>query len=585
MKGGKLVAFGVSLILVVGVVIAVIVGTNHTKNSSGNGDKDDQVLSSTSKSVASVCSQTDYKKACVNSLTSMANNQTATPKDFIQKAIEVAIQEVKAAMERSASIGKAEAHDPLQKMATDDCKDLLQFAIDELQASFSSVGDSNLHSMGDRETELKNWLSAVISYQQTCMDGFTQPELQNAISTSLLNATQLTDNALAIVAAISDILSAFNIPIGNKTDTKSAGTAASRRLLDANDNDKEGAQNTENGYPAWLSSSDRKLLAAGTNNAQPPPNAVVAKDGSGQYNTIAAALAAYPKNLKGRYIIYVKAGIYDEYITVTKDQVNVFMYGDGPRKTIVTGQKCNRDGVSTYQSASFSAVGDGFIGKSMGFQNTAGPEGHQAVALRVQSDMAAFYNCRMDGNQDTLYAQTHRQFYRNCVVSGTVDFIFGDAAAILQNCLIIARKPMDNQQNTVTAQGRTNIRETTGFVIQNCRIVPEQLLEPVRFKIPTYLGRPWKMYSRTVIMESTLADFIQPAGWMPWSGNFALDTCYYAEYANRGPGANTNNRVKWKGFKVITDRNEALQFTTAPFIQGNQWLASTGAPYFLGLNN
>ncbi|XP_060197542.1 pectinesterase-like [Lycium barbarum] len=585
MKGGKLVAFGVSLILVVGVVIAIIVGTNHTKNSSGNGDKDDQVLSSTSKSVASVCSQTDYKKACVNSLSSMANNQSATPKDFIQKAIEVAIQEVKAGMERSASIGKAEAHDPLQKMATDDCKDLLQFAIDELQASFSSVGDSNLHTMGDRETELKNWLSAVISYQQTCMDGFTQPELQNAISTSLLNATQLTDNALAIVAAISDILSAFNIPIGNKTDTKSAGTAASRRLLDANDNDKEAAQNTENGYPAWLSSSDRKLLAAGTNIAQPPPNAVVAKDGSGQYNTIAAALAAYPKNLKGRYIIYVKAGIYDEYITVTKDQVNVFMYGDGPRKTIVTGQKCNRDGVSTYQSASFSAVGDGFIGKSMGFQNTAGPEGHQAVALRVQSDMAAFYNCRMDGNQDTLYAQTHRQFYRNCVVSGTVDFIFGDAAAILQNCLIIARKPMDNQQNTVTAQGRTNIRETTGFVIQNCRIVPEQLLEPMRFKIPTYLGRPWKMYSRTVIMESTLADFIQPAGWMPWSGNFALDTCYYAEYANRGPGANTNNRVKWKGFKVITDRNEALQFTTAPFIQGNQWLASTGAPYFLGLNN
>ncbi|KAK4380166.1 hypothetical protein RND71_002028 [Anisodus tanguticus] len=442
----------------------------------------------------------------------------------------------------------------------------------------------HLHTITDRETELKNWLSAVISYQQTCMDGFTQPELPNAISTSFLNATKLTDNALAIVAAISDILSAFNIPIGNTTNTKSAGTAASRRLLEANDNE-EAVHNTENEYPAWLSSSDRKLLSARSNNAQPPPKAVVAKDGSGQYNTIAAAVAAYPKNLKGRYIIYVKAGIYDEYITVTKDQVNIFMYGDGPRKTIVTGQKYNRDGVSTYQSASFSAVGNGFIANSMGFQNTAGPEGHQAVALRVQSDMAAFYNCRIDEYQDTLYAQTHRQFYRNCVVSGTVDFIFGDAAAILQNFLIIARKPMENQQNTMTAQGRTNIRETTGLVIQNCRIVPEQLLEPMRFKIPTYLGWPWKMYSRTVIMESTLADFIQPAGWMPWSGNFALDTCYYAEDANRGPGANTNNRVKWKGFKVITDRNEALQFTTAPFIHGNQWLGTTGAPYFLGLNN
>ncbi|CAK9160876.1 unnamed protein product [Ilex paraguariensis] len=128
-------------------------------------------------------------------------------------------------------------------------------------------------------------------------------------------------------------------------------------------------------------------------------------------------------------------------------------------------------------------------------------------------------------------------FYRNCVISGTVDFIFGDSSTVIQNCLIIARKPMDNQQNTVTAHGRSNKRETTGLVIQNCRIVPEQKLQPMRFKIPTYLGRPWKEYSRTVIMETTLADFVQPAGWLPWAGNFALDTCNFAEYANRGPGA------------------------------------------------
>ncbi|XP_015078334.1 pectinesterase-like [Solanum pennellii] len=585
MKGGKIFAFGISIILVVGVVIAIIASNNRTEDSSDNDEKDDKVLSTTSKSIASVCSQTDFKKSCVNSLSSMANNQSATPKEFLLKAIEVAIQEVRIGIDRSTYIGKAEAHDPLQKMATDDCKELLEYAIDELQASFSSVGDSSLHTIAERETELKNWLSAVFSYQQTCIDGFTQPELQKTIFTSLLNATQLTDNVLAMVDAMTEILSKFNIPIGKKTDNKSAETAASRRLLENEDNDEQQASNTKSGgYPAWLSASDRKLLAF-SNNGNPAPNAVVAKDGSGQFNTIAAALAAYPKNLKGRYTIYVKAGIYDEYITVTKDQVNIFMYGDGPRKTIVTGHKSALAGVSTYQSASFSAIGNGFIGKSMGFQNTAGPEGHQAVALRVQSDMSAFYNCRMDGYQDTLYVQTHRQFYRNCVVSGTVDFIFGDSSAILQNCLIIARKPMEKQQNTVTAQGRTNIRATTGLVIQNCRIVPEQLLEPLRFKIPTFLGRPWKMYARTVVMESTLADFIQPAGWMPWDGNFALDTCVYAEYANRGPGANTNNRVKWKGFKVITDRNEALQYTTTPFIQGNQWLQSTGAPHFLGLKN
>ncbi|KAK3011953.1 hypothetical protein RJ639_012535 [Escallonia herrerae] len=565
MKGGKLFLFGVSGILVVGVAIGLIAGISHKKSSN---NEDDDVLSSTSKAVASVCSPTDYKRACVDSLSSVANNKSATPKDFFKAALEVAIQEVKAALNNSGTIGKS-ANDTIQKMGVEDCKDLLQFAVDELQASFSTVGDSELHTINDREAELKNWLSAVISYQQTCLDGITQPDLKKAMSNNLLNATQLTDNALAIVSTLPQILSAFNISV-NLNPT-------SRRLLDTTEVDKDG-------FPAWFSAADRKLLAS-NNNGQLTPNAVVAKDGSGHYKTIAAALAAYPTNNKGRYVIYVKAGIYDEYITVTKDQVNVFMYGDGPRKTMVTGSKSNTGGYTTLKTASFSAIGTGFIAKAMGFQNTAGPEGHQAVALRSQSDMSAFYNCRIDGYQDSLYAQTHRQFYRNCVISGTVDFIFGDAAAIIQNSLIIARKPMDNQQNTVTAQGRTNSRETTGLVIQNCRIVPEEKLYPVRFQIPTYLGRPWKMYSRTVIMESTLADFIQPAGWMPWSGTFALDTLYYAEYANRGPGAKTDKRVKWKGYKVITNRNEALQFTAGPFIQGNQWLRFTGAPYILGLKN
>lgn len=229
-----------------------------------------------------------------------------------------------------------------------------------------------------------------------------------------------------------------------------------------------------------------------------------------------------------------------------------------------------------------AVIGNGFICKSMGFRNTAGPEGHQAVALRVQSDYSAFFNCRMDGYQDTLYVQAHRQFYRNCVISGTVDFIFGDSTTLIQNSLIIVRKPLDNQQNTITAHGRAEKRETTGLVIQNCRIVPEEKLFPTRFKTPSYLGRPWKAYSRTVVMESTMGDFIHPAGWLPWMGNFALDTLYYAEYANKGPGANTAQRVKWKGYKVITNRNEALQFTAGPFIQGNEWLRLTGAPYFLG---
>lgn len=217
----------------------------------------------------------------------------------------------------------------------------------------------------------------------------------------------------------------------------------------------------------------------------------------------------------------------------------------------------------------------------MGFRNTAGPEKHQAVAARVQADRAIFLNCRFEGYQDTLYAQTHRQFYRSCVIAGTVDFIFGDAAAVLQNCMIVVRKPLDNQQNIVTAQGRVDKRETTGIVLQNCRIVPDKKLIPAKSQIRSYLGRPWKEYSRTIIMESSIEDIIHPDGWLPWEGEFALKTLSYAEYNNKGPGAKVNARVKWPGHKIIR-REEATKYTAGLFLQGN-WITAAGVPVHFGL--
>ncbi|KAK9147139.1 hypothetical protein Sjap_007042 [Stephania japonica] len=564
----KIVVVGISLILVVGVIIGVIVTVNRGGHSDNGVLPAKDTLSTGMKAVTAICSPTDYKEACINSLSPIAKqNSSVSTKDLFKAVFDVTIEGVKKAMEKSGTLGKGLTNST-QKMALEDCQELLQYAIHELEASVSSVGDSELHTVNDRTEELKSWLSAVISYQQTCIDGLDQPELKSALmDQGLLNATQFTSNVLAIVTEISAILNTFDIGTNLKSN--------SRRLLETRGVDEEG-------FPSWFSASDRRLLASNQRNNMVKPNAVVAKDGSGQYKTISAALEAYPKNHRGRYAIYVKAGVYDEYITVTKEQVNVYMYGDGPRKTIITGRKSNRDGYSTFRTATFSAIGNGFIARSIGFSNRAGPEGHQAVALRVQSDASAFYNCRMDGYQDTLYVHANRQFYRNCVISGTVDFIFGDSNTLIQNSLIIVRKPMDSQQNTITAQGRADRRETTGIVIQNCRIVPEAKLFQLRFKIPTYLGRPWKEFSRTVIMESLLSDVIQPDGWLPWAGNFALDTLYYAEYGNRGPGARTNKRVNWKGYKVI-NRAEAQKFTAAPFLLGSKWLRYTGAPYFLGL--
>lgn len=239
---------------------------------------------------------------------------------------------------------------------------------------------------------------------------------------------------------------------------------------------------------------------------------------------------------------------------------------------------------SNYVKCSIAAaVGDGFILQDICIQNTAGPEKHQAVALRVGADQSVINRCKIDAFQDTLYTHSNRQFYRDSYVTGTVDFIFGNAAVVLQNCKLVARKPMESQKNMVTAQGRIDPNQNTGTSIQNCDIIPSEDLEPVKSSFPTYLGRPWKEFARVVIMQSNIADHIDPAGWSIWNGDFALKTCYFGEFMNRGPGAGTSKRVDWPGFHIISDPAEAMKFTVAELIQGGEWLGSTGVAYTEGL--
>ncbi|ESR66154.1 hypothetical protein CICLE_v10010665mg [Citrus x clementina] len=161
------------------------------------------------------------------------------------------------------------------------------------------------------------------------------------------------------------------------------------------------------------------------------------------YNTISEALAAVPQKYEGRFVIFVATGIYEESVTVSKRMVNLTIIGEGSQKSIIVGRKSVADGVNIYDAATFVAIGEGLFAKSMGFRNIAGPENGEAVAARVQSDRATFHNCRFEGYKNAVWAQTHRQFYRSCLITGTVDFIFGDAATIFQNCQIMVRKPLD----------------------------------------------------------------------------------------------------------------------------------------------
>ncbi|KAG1334168.1 putative Pectinesterase 2 [Cocos nucifera] len=254
--------------------------------------------------------------------------------------------------------------------------------------------------------------------------------------------------------------------LSNSLDINMATTPAmsggNRRLL-------------SDGFPNWLSATDRKLLQSSMINA----DLVVAKDGSGDYKTISEAIAAAMKQSSGksRFVIHVKAGVYSENIQTSMKSLMII--GDGMDATVVTGSKNVQDGSTTFRSATFAVTGDGFIARDMTFENTAGPQKNQAVALRSGSDLSVFYRCIFKGYQDMLYVYSQRQFYRNCDIYGTVDFIFGDAAVVLQNCNMYVRKPMSGQKNTVTAQGWTDPNENTGISIHDSAVTAASDLKPV----------------------------------------------------------------------------------------------------------
>ncbi|XP_043699313.1 pectinesterase-like [Telopea speciosissima] len=501
---------------------------------------------------SSSCTQTPYPQICNSFITS---NPLATSKGFRDVALTVTMNQAQLAHNHISSIDLS-SFDQLAKAAWADC----------LELSNDTVSKLNRVLLSNSWEDTQTWLSAAVANHQTCQNGFM--ELNSASFMSSLPSILLSDfsKLLSNSLAVNKQQAASTLSGGRKQPGGGA-----RRLL-------------SDGFPSWVSAADRKLLQSTTATTATTANIVVAADGSGNYKTISEAVAASSKLRSGtsRFVIYVKKGTYKENVEITKSMKNIMLIGDGIGATIVTGGKNVQDGSTTFRSATVAAVGDGFIAKAMTFQNTAGPQKHQAVAFRSGSDQSVFYQCSFQGYQDTLYVHSQRQFYRNCDIYGTVDFIFGDAAVVFQNCNIYVRKPMSNQKNTITAQGRSDPNENTGISIHNCKITAASDLKAVQSSYKTYLGRPWKEYSRTVVMKTYLDTLIDPAGWLEWSGNFALTTLYYGEYGNTGSGSSTSGRVKWKGYHIMTT-SDAQKFTVPNFLGGGSWIGAAGVPYTSGL--
>ncbi|KAI4295857.1 hypothetical protein L6164_035857 [Bauhinia variegata] len=497
-----------------------------------------------------VCEKAVDRASCMAHVSEVAKVSILTTKDhelikLLQSHLKKSTSYIQKTMDTANTL-KYRINNPKEQAALLDCEQLLDLSMDRVWDSVIALTNKGITSQQDAHA----WLSSVLTNHATCLDG-------------------LEGSARALMEAeLEDLISRARTSLAMLVSVLPPKAEIIEEPLNGD-------------FPSWVTSKDRKLLESTAK--QIKANVVVAKDGSGKFKTVAEAVATAPDNGKTRYVIYVKKGIYKEKVEIGKKKRNVMLVGDGMDATMITGSLNVVDGSTTFNSATVAAVGDGFIAQDIGFQNTAGPQKHQAVALRVGADQSVINRCKIDAFQDTLYAHSNRQFYRDSFITGTVDFIFGDAAVVLQKCKLVARKPMSNQNNMITAQGRIDPNQNTGTSIQQCDVIPSGDLKPVVGSIKTYLGRPWKEYSRTVYLQSFLDSHIDPAGWSVWSGDFALKTLYYGEYLNSGAGAGVSKRVNWPGYHVITDAAVARKFTVAELIQGGVWLKNTGVAFTEGL--
>lgn len=297
------------------------------------------------------------------------------------------------------------------------------------------------------------------------------------------------------------------------------------------------------------------LVLAGSICAQ--KRITVAQDGSGTYKTVQAALDAVPLGNKSQVVIFIKNGLYREKLLLDSTKNRVRLIGESNTGTILTyddhpGKVSPTGGTYTSRTSySFKILGDDFIAENMTFRNDAGFTAGQAIAVECHSDKAIFNNCRFTGNQDILFlnSENSRQYYYNCYIEGTTDFIFGAAAAWFEKCHIHSKK-----NSHITASSTPQNHEY-GFVFNNCTLTADTSLHLVS------LGRPWRPYSKVVYMHTVMGPQIKPEGWSDWNDSKRTETARYAEFENSGPGANTARRVSWSKqltaaeAKLITVKN------------------------------
>ncbi|MCP9752005.1 pectinesterase family protein [Ferruginibacter sp. HRS2-29] len=276
----------------------------------------------------------------------------------------------------------------------------------------------------------------------------------------------------------------------------------------------------------------------------------VAKDGSGDYTYIQDAIDAMRVYPLAPITLYIKNGIYNEKIELPESNTDVTFVGESVEKTIIAfNDYSGRGRINTFTSYTVKISGNRFTAENISFVNSAGPVG-QALALYVDADKAVFRNCRFIGNQDTIFAagENSRQYFVDCYIEGTTDFIFGPSTAVFDKCIIRCKS------NSYITAANTTKGNTFGFVFLHCRVTADSAVSEL------YLGRPWRAWAKTAFLYCELPSQISASGWHNWNDPGNEKTTSYVEYKNTGAGSTTSGRVKW--VKQLTDK-EASFYTPA----------------------
>ena len=268
---------------------------------------------------------------------------------------------------------------------------------------------------------------------------------------------------------------------------------------------------------------------------------IVSKDGSTAYTSLQEVLNLIPSGNTRPYKIFIKKGVYREVITIDASKSQITLVGEDENNTILefdnhAGVKLsNGDTLNTWTCASSFVYGNDFQAQHITFSNPAGFTAGQAVALRVEGNRASFFNCRMTGFQDVLFLSGNgvKQYFKDCYIEGTTDFIFGAATALFENCHIHSKK------NSHVTAASTNSIIPFGFVFKNCQLTGDTSLHKVS------LGRPWSPTASVTYINCWIGAHIMEEGWNNWKNPANELTARFSEYQSVGPGAQPSKRVSW----------------------------------------